>query len=138
LQRRGADGFATEELSLAGDFARQALLHLDQAMAAVQLRRSAELDALTGSFNRRTIDHWLTRTFADAARSWQPVSVLCIDMDHFKSVNDRFGHAGGDACLREVARALRASLQEGDLYGRYGGEEFIVILPGRGGAAARA
>lgn len=138
LQRRGADGFATEELSLAGDFARQALLHLDQAMAAVQLRRSAELDALTGSFNRRTIDHWLTRTFAEAARSGQPVSVLFIDLDHFKSINDRFGHACGDACLREVARALRASLQEGDLFGRYGGEEFIVILPGRGGAAARA
>src|SRR5690606_9051523 len=90
LQRRGADGFATEELSLAGDFARQALLHLDQAMAAVQLRRSAELDALTGSFNRRTIDHWLTRTFAEAARSGQPVSVLFIDLDHFKSINDRF------------------------------------------------
>src|SRR5690606_33101972 len=69
LQRRGADGFSTEELSLAGDFARQALLHLDQAMAAVQLRRSAELDALTGSFNRRTIDHWLARTFAEGARA---------------------------------------------------------------------
>src|SRR5690606_10997430 len=87
LHRRGADGFATEELSLAGDFARQALLHLDQAMAAVQLRRSAERDALTGSFNRRTIDHWLTRTFAEASRSGQPVSVLFIDLYHFNSLN---------------------------------------------------
>jgi len=138
LQRRGADGFSTEELSLAGDFARQALLHLDQAMAAVQLRRSAELDALTGSFNRRTIDHWLARTFAEGARAGQPDSVLFIDLDHFKSINDRHGHACGDACLREVARALRAALEEGDLFGRYGGEEFIAILPGRSGAAARA
>src|SRR5690606_4238542 len=121
-----------------GDFARQALLHLDQAMAAVQLRRSAELDALTGSFNRRTIDHWLARTFAEGARAGQPVSVLFIDLDHFKSINDRHGHACGDACLREVARALRAALEEGDLFGRYGGEEFIAILPGRSGAAARA
>src|SRR5690606_19717104 len=137
LQRRGADGFATEELSLAGDFARQALLHVDQAMAAVQLRRSAELDALTGSFNRRTIDHWLARTFAEGARSGQPVSVLFIDLDHFKSINDRHGHACGDACLREVALALRGALDEGDLFGRYGGEEFIAILPGRSGAAAR-
>ena len=137
LQRRGADGFSTEELSLAGDFARQALVHVDQAMAAIQLRRSAELDALTGSFNRRTIDHWLARTFAEGARTGQPVSVLFIDLDHFKSINDRHGHACGDACLREVALALRGALDEGDLFGRYGGEEFIAILPGRSGAAAR-
>ncbi|WP_202844490.1 diguanylate cyclase [Luteimonas saliphila] len=137
LHRRGAGGFTTEELSLASDFARQTLLHVDQAVAALQLRRSAELDALTGSFNRRTIDHWLSRSFIEGARERQPVSVLFIDLDHFKSVNDRHGHACGDHCLREVALALRGALQEGDLFGRYGGEEFIVILPGRGGAAAR-
>src|SRR5690606_27147141 len=133
LQRRGADGFSTEELSLAGDFARQALLHLDQAMAAVQLRRSAELDALTDSFIRRTIDHWLALPVAESARAGLPVSVLDIDLDHLKSFNDRDGHACGDVCQREVARALGAALEAGDLFGRNGGKKFIANLPGRSG-----
>lgn len=137
LQRQGADGFTTEELSLAGELARLTLLQVDQAVAAINLRRSAEVDALTGSFNRRTIDQWLARAFQEAHRDDQPVSVLFIDLDHFKSINDRFGHACGDVCLRNVASALRSALPEGDLFGRYGGEEFIAVLPGRAGAAAR-
>jgi diguanylate cyclase (GGDEF)-like protein len=63
---------------------------------------------------------------------------LFIDLDHFKSVNDRFGHACGDECLREVSTALRSVLSEADMFGRYGGEEFIAVLPGRDGAEARA
>ncbi|MDN5781616.1 MAG: GGDEF domain-containing protein, partial [Luteimonas sp.] len=137
LERAGSEGFTTEELALAGEFVRLALVHVDQALAAIQLRRSAELDALTGSFNRRTIDQWLVRSFGEAERDGQPISVLFVDMDHFKAINDKFGHACGDHCLREVARALRSALGEGDLLGRYGGEEFIAVLPARGGAAAR-
>jgi diguanylate cyclase (GGDEF)-like protein len=137
LERTGGEGFTTEELALAGEFARLTLLHVDQALAAIQLRRSAELDALTGTFNRRTIDQWLVRSFGDAERDGQPISVLFVDMDHFKAINDKYGHACGDECLRAVARTLRAALGEGDLLGRYGGEEFIAVLPGRGGAAAR-
>lgn len=137
LRRAGSEGFTTDELSLAGEFVRLAVQHLDQAVAAANLRRSAELDALTGSLNRRTIDQWLARCFSEAARDRLPVSVLFIDLDHFKSVNDRHGHAGGDFCLRSVAVALRGALEQGDLFGRYGGEEFIAILPGRNGAAAR-
>jgi diguanylate cyclase (GGDEF)-like protein len=137
LRRHGADGFTTEEMSLAADLARLTLLQIDQAVAAIHLRRSAEVDALTGSFNRRTIDQWMARAFGEAQHDGQPVSVLFIDLDHFKSVNDRFGHACGDFCLRNVASTLRSALPEGDLFGRYGGEEFIAVLPGRGGAAAR-
>ena len=137
LQREGTDGFATEELSMASEFVQLAVQQIDQAVAALHLRRSAELDALTGSLNRRTIDQWLARSFSEAAREQHPVSVLFLDLDHFKSVNDRYGHAGGDFCLRHVAVALRDALEEGDVFGRYGGEEFIAVLPGRNGAAAR-
>ena len=137
LQRAGGEGFTTDEMALAGEFIRLALVHVDQALTAIQLRRSAELDALTGTFNRRTIDQWLVRSFGEAERDGQPISVLFVDMDHFKAINDKFGHACGDHCLRVVAQGLRAALGEGDLLGRYGGEEFIAVLPGRGGAAAR-
>ncbi len=137
LQRQGSEGFSTEEMSLAAEFARLATVHADESLASAQLRRSAEFDALTGTLNRRSIDHWLVRTFLDAHRQSRPLSLLFIDIDHFKSVNDRLGHAGGDHCLRQVAATLRGALDSGDMLGRYGGEEFVVLLPGRVGADAR-
>ncbi|NYZ61650.1 GGDEF domain-containing protein [Luteimonas deserti] len=138
LRRAGGDGFTTEEMSVIGELLRLVQLQVDQAAAAVKLRRSAEMDALTGTMNRRTIDLWVERTFAEAERSGRPVSVLFVDLDHFKSVNDRFGHACGDDCLRAVSVALRSVLSDADMFGRYGGEEFIAVLPGHDGAEARA
>ena len=135
--RRGSEGFAPDEMALASEFCRITQMHIDQAEAAIKLRQSAELDALTGSLNRRSIDQWLARSFAEADRDGTPLSVLFVDLDRFKSINDRHGHACGDQCLRAVAATLSGALEDGDLFGRYGGEEFIAILPGRGGAAAR-
>ncbi len=137
LRRSGADGFATDELTLAGDLARLAMLHIDHAVTAANLRRSAETDVLTGCFNRRTIDQWLDRAFSEAERDGEPLSILFIDLDNFKAINDRHGHACGDVCLCSLADALRCALPEGGVLGRYGGDEFIAILAGAGGAAAR-
>ncbi len=138
LRRAGGDGFTTEEMSVIGELLRLVQLQVDQAATAVKLRRSAEIDALTGTMNRRTLDLWVERSFADAERTGRPVSVLFVDLDHFKSVNDRYGHACGDDCLRAVSTALRSVLSEADMFGRYGGEEFIAVLPGHDGAEARA
>lgn len=126
LERESGDGFTTDELALAGEFGRLAVQAIEEANASIRLRRSAEIDALTGALNRRTLDQWLTRSFADAHRSNKELSVLFVDLDHFKTINDTYGHAAGDHCLRRVSAALRSVIGLHDLLGRYGGEEFMV------------
>jgi len=137
LRRADGSSFSDEELALVTDFGRLAVQHADEAAAALSLRKSAELDALTGTFNRRTIDLWLSRCFSEAHREEGLLSVLFVDIDHFKSINDTHGHAAGDACLRQISEVLRRELQSSDLLGRYGGEEFVIVLPGRNGDDAR-
>lgn len=137
LERRGSEPFTHEELAFASELGRLAVQHADEAATALNLRRSAELDALTGALNRRTIDLWLSRCFTEAHRHGQPLAVLFVDLDFFKRINDTHGHACGDTCLQQVSEALRRELEPGDLLGRYGGEEFIVVLPGRNGDSAR-
>lgn len=88
-------------------------------------------DGLTGIHNRRHFDEAITREWKVAARSKQALSLLMIDVDCFKALNDRYGHQEGDHCLRSIAADLRAQLKRPtDLVARYGGEEFVVILPG--------
>jgi diguanylate cyclase (GGDEF)-like protein len=94
------------------------------------LRRTATTDALTGIANRRQFDQSLEREWSRARRAGDPVSLLLIDVDHFKLYNDRYGHPQGDACLQHVAQALvSACLRPADLVARCGGEEFMVLLP---------
>jgi diguanylate cyclase (GGDEF)-like protein len=97
---------------------------------ADELRRIATIDVLTGVANRRGFDDALAHEWRRARRAGDPLALLMIDVDHFKSFNDRYGHPAGDVCLRAVAQALvSASLRPADLVARYGGEEFVVLLP---------
>ncbi|HEU4975964.1 MAG TPA: diguanylate cyclase [Baekduia sp.] len=91
--------------------------------------RRAETDALTGLANRRAIGDRLRQLGAHANRTGEPLTVMSIDLDHFKDINDRFGHDMGDTVLAQVAAALTASVRGSDLVGRLGGEEFVVIAP---------
>ena len=103
-----------------------------------QLREMAMVDALTGLANRRQLDAVLGARVSGADRRAQPISCLMIDVDHFKRFNDNFGHDAGDMVLREVGAVLRGALGETDLAFRYGGEEFLVLLPGLDAAQALA
>jgi diguanylate cyclase (GGDEF)-like protein len=138
LERAGATVFHPDELAIARELARIAVLQIDEAFTALHLRHTAEVDSLTGALNRRSIDQTLARTFQEAHRAESPLSVLFVDIDHFKAVNDRHGHACGDHCLREIAGLIGAQLGEEDSFGRYGGEEFLVVMPGRQTEMARA
>lgn len=105
-----------------------------------ELARQATTDELTGTRNRRSLLETARREFARAARYGHPLSVLMLDIDHFKRINDSHGHDVGDQVLKAVADAFRRELRESDVLGRLGGEEFGVILPNTGdeGAAAVA
>ncbi len=99
------------------------------ARLSQQWQKVAATDALTGLGNRRGLDAWLGTAMARAAAG-EALRVLLFDMDHFKSINDRFGHAVGDEVLRTAARLIRENCRPGDLAARYGGEEFVLALTG--------
>ncbi len=102
-----------------------------------RIRLLSRTDALTGLHNRRSIMEALEQEIARSARQGSALSVVILDLDHFKRINDTWGHPAGDQVLRESARVLRQNVREADLVGRYGGEEFMVILPGAGLREAR-
>lgn len=111
--------------------AKQALEEHAQRLEASNrlLEELALQDGLTGAVNRRGFDQALERETAAAVRRGSPLSLLLLDVDHFKLYNDHLGHLAGDDCLRAVADLLRSGLRGGDLLARYGGEEFAVLLP---------
>lgn len=112
---------------------------LMQKERALDLQREeATHDALTGAANRRALNEALERGLSRATRSGQPVALLMVDIDWFKTVNDSFGHQVGDGVLRGLVLRLQARLRQYDLLARFGGEEFVVLLPDTDSAGARA
>jgi diguanylate cyclase (GGDEF)-like protein/PAS domain S-box-containing protein len=109
----------------------------EQKLLEDRLRELSATDGLTLLANRRSFDESLERAWHHATRHGEPVSLIMIDIDHFKSYNDLYGHGGGDRCLQQVATAIAAGVRhEGALVARYGGEEFAVILPRTGAQEA--
>ncbi|HEX6499150.1 MAG TPA: diguanylate cyclase [Micromonosporaceae bacterium] len=132
LVEGGALGAATTALIVLlfmGLLLRQAIAARDRTHLAQQLRLAAITDSLTGLYNRRFFDQMLASEADLATRQRRPLSLILLDLDHFKEVNDTYGHSAGDAVLVEAANRLKRSLRADDVVSRYGGEEFIVLLP---------
>lgn len=121
--------FAPDQAALLADLARMVLTELE-------LRTVATTDVLTGVLSRRAFMRDAERTLALAIRHRTAVSCIALDLDHFKTINDRFGHGAGDRVLTDSARACSDILRRTDLFGRIGGEEFAILLPHTGLAAA--
>ncbi len=110
-------------------FAAQAAAAIERGDLLARLEALTRTDALTGAANRRSLEETMVRELASAERHGRPVSVIMLDLDHFKAFNDSHGHQAGDRLLMAVTTAWRAELRPSDTLARYGGEEFLVVLP---------
>jgi len=107
-----------------------AAVAVERARLHERLRRMAEQDGLTGLLNRRSFEERFDRLLTLCRRQGEPLSLLLLDADHFKRVNDQLGHQVGDQLLRGIAQMVQARIRQGDLAGRYGGDELVVALSG--------
>ena len=134
----GADDYITKPFDLQELKARvragKRILDLQEQIVSTreQLRVQATHDALTGLLNRRAILETLEKELARSAREGTQITVIMADLDHFKRINDTYGHLAGDTVLREAAKRIQAAMRVYDSVGRYGGEEFLIVSPGCG------
>jgi diguanylate cyclase (GGDEF)-like protein len=124
------DVFDNEQRMTAGSLASHAAIALENARLHRIVERQALVDGLTGIANRRQCEDALTSEISRAERLGTPMTLVLADLDDFKAVNDRHGHTVGDDVLREFASVLKATVRDSDLAGRWGGEEFMLLLPG--------
>ena len=127
--RADRDTFEADEIELLTTFARLAAEVIENARLYEQTREQAVTDDLTGVSNRHYLTLRLPKELARARRSGKPVAAVMIDIDHFKRLNDTYGHQAGDAVLKQVAGLLVAQVRDIDMVVRYGGEEFLLLLP---------
>jgi diguanylate cyclase (GGDEF)-like protein/PAS domain S-box-containing protein len=127
---RDAGGTPLEFIAILRDITRQKEAELALEAAMTELSQQATTDGLTGLANRRRFDDMLPKEWRRSMRVADPLSLLLIDIDHFKAFNDRYGHPGGDQCLRLIADTIATVIRRPhDLVARYGGEEFVAVLP---------
>ena len=138
LENRKEGAYTDNEAQIAYTFAGQAGIAIENARLFGEVQRLATTDELTGILNRRQFFEIAEREFARARRYERPITAIMADVDHFKKVNDTYGHAVGDEVLKEIARRLGENIRDVDVLGRYGGEEFALLLPDTEISAARS
>lgn len=136
LTRKG-EAFSASELHVLRILCNQAAVAIENARVYERVEQMAATDGLTGLFNRRFFQEALVREFARADREEGRLALLLLDIDHFKQLNDTYGHTMGDVVLKQVAEVLKSALRKGDVLARYGGEEFVIVLPSASIGGAR-
>jgi diguanylate cyclase (GGDEF)-like protein len=124
-----ARAWSIDDMSLFGSLADHLSVAIENAELHQERERQAVIDGLTGVANRRSFNEMLAREFERAKRYDQPLSLVLIDLDHLKKINDTYGHQAGDEAIKSIGSVLRQSSRSVDLPARYGGEEFCVLLP---------
>ncbi len=120
---------SNKEIEYLEQLSSQAAITINRANVYAEILKHATLDALTGFYNRRQLDERLKQEVSSARRQKRNLCAIMIDIDYFKSVNDTYGHTAGDLVLKSVSRVIKKQLRDYDIAGRYGGEEFLILLP---------